>query len=249
MPVKIRFQPGLKPIIQKHQQHDQQSHGNWASGGEMSDVEFKDVVYGSKTIEQAYQKIAKRLGKNMKVREAELSDNEVNVYRGVTNVERDTQNLVNGKIRFTPFQTWGQGIYVEPSRERATEYGTVLSLRLDPKAKILRGEEKWSKGIPVKFTDTGVKSDNIDFDKINMDNRNFSVSDVNNLYWASKGYDGFSPHGGEMVLFNGGVLTLDKNRLQKHQQHDQQSHGNWANSDKLQKIANDVLSRANVGKK
>jgi hypothetical protein len=33
MTVRIRFQPGLKPIIEKHEQHDQQSHGNWASGG------------------------------------------------------------------------------------------------------------------------------------------------------------------------------------------------------------------------
>jgi hypothetical protein len=32
MTVVIRFQPGLKPIIEKHQQHDQSSHGNWATG-------------------------------------------------------------------------------------------------------------------------------------------------------------------------------------------------------------------------
>jgi hypothetical protein len=31
--VRVRFQPGLKPIIEKHAMHDQQSHGNWASGG------------------------------------------------------------------------------------------------------------------------------------------------------------------------------------------------------------------------
>jgi hypothetical protein len=28
--VRVRFQPGLKPIIEKHAMHDQQSHGNWA---------------------------------------------------------------------------------------------------------------------------------------------------------------------------------------------------------------------------
>jgi putative metallohydrolase (TIGR04338 family) len=28
--VKVRFVPGLKPIIQKHAMHDQSSHGNWA---------------------------------------------------------------------------------------------------------------------------------------------------------------------------------------------------------------------------
>jgi putative metallohydrolase (TIGR04338 family) len=33
MTVKIRFQPGLKPIIEKHAMHDQSSHGSWARGG------------------------------------------------------------------------------------------------------------------------------------------------------------------------------------------------------------------------
>ena len=33
MSVRVRFQPGLKPIIEKHAMHDQQSHGNWAGGG------------------------------------------------------------------------------------------------------------------------------------------------------------------------------------------------------------------------
>jgi len=35
MSVRVRFQPGLKPIIEKHQQHDQSSHGNWAGGGNL----------------------------------------------------------------------------------------------------------------------------------------------------------------------------------------------------------------------
>jgi len=33
----IRFQPGLKPVM-KHQSHDQQSHGNWASEGGASKI-------------------------------------------------------------------------------------------------------------------------------------------------------------------------------------------------------------------
>ena len=33
MTVRVRFQPGLRPRIEKHQSHDQSSHGNWASGG------------------------------------------------------------------------------------------------------------------------------------------------------------------------------------------------------------------------
>ena len=31
--VRVRFQPGLKPIIEKHGEHDQSSHGSWAHGG------------------------------------------------------------------------------------------------------------------------------------------------------------------------------------------------------------------------
>ena len=34
MTVVIRFQPGLKPIIEKHAMHDQSSHGNWAGSQE-----------------------------------------------------------------------------------------------------------------------------------------------------------------------------------------------------------------------
>lgn len=32
MTVVIRFQPGLKPMIQKHAMHDQSTHGSWAKG-------------------------------------------------------------------------------------------------------------------------------------------------------------------------------------------------------------------------
>ena len=238
--VRVRFQPGLKPIIEKHEQHDQQSHGNWAgTKGELSDDDYRDIVYNAKTVEQAYTTIAKRLGKNMKAQEAELSEDEINVYRGVTNVERDAKRLLDGKIRFQEFQTWGQGIYVDPTKERASDYGTVLSLKLDKNAKILKGETKWNEAVDVRWQNENARvpntwsSDFVDMNRIKMNINDmgypsYSVSDLKNLYWASKGYDGFSPHGGEMVLFNGGVLTLNKNKIQKHQQHDQQSHGNWA---------------------
>jgi len=33
MTVRVRFQPGLKPKIEKHAMHDQSSHGSWARGG------------------------------------------------------------------------------------------------------------------------------------------------------------------------------------------------------------------------
>ena len=37
--VRVRFQPGLKPVV-KHQQHDQQSHGNWASSTEIESLDY-----------------------------------------------------------------------------------------------------------------------------------------------------------------------------------------------------------------
>jgi putative metallohydrolase (TIGR04338 family) len=39
MTVRIRFQPGLKPIIEKHAMHDQSSHGSWARGGNKLNTE------------------------------------------------------------------------------------------------------------------------------------------------------------------------------------------------------------------
>jgi hypothetical protein len=60
---------------------------------------------------------------------------------------------------------------------------------------------------------------------------NLSISDMRNVYWAAKGYDGFTTYG-ETVLFNGSKLTVNKadigEAVRKHQEHDQSSHGNWA---------------------
>ena len=239
MTLEILFEPGLKPII-KHQQHDQKTHGSWATGvSELSDDDYRDIVYSAKTVEEAYTTIAKRLGKSMKPQVAELSEDEINIYRGVVNVERDTKRLLDGKIKFTDFQTWGQGIYVDPTKERAADYGTVLGLRLDPSAKILRGEMEWDRGIDIRWQNENARvrgqwaSDFVDMSRIKMNlddfgRPNYSVSDLKNLYWASKGYDGFSPHGGEMVLFNADKLTLNRSTVQKHGTHDQKTHGNWA---------------------
>jgi len=67
MTVKIRFQPGLKPIIEKHEQHDQQSHGNWATGGLdiVPDITEDMKTYFGKNLEEhleskGYKEIMKR---------------------------------------------------------------------------------------------------------------------------------------------------------------------------------------------
>jgi hypothetical protein len=242
----IRFAPGLKPVL-KHQEHDQSSHGNWANGeggavSELSDDDFREILYNTKTVGEMFEKIAKRLGKSMKPKVAELSEDDINVYRGVPNVDRDVQRLLNGKIRFTEFQTWGQGIYVATEKDFAANYGHVLSLKLDDSAKLVRGELAWADVLGVTYPNDNLRirhtgtSKFIDMprivERVNSKKMNdLSVSDMTNVYWAAKGYDGFTTYG-ETVLFNGSKLTINKadigTAVKKHQEHDQKTHGNWA---------------------
>jgi hypothetical protein len=42
--VRVRFQPGLRPKIEKHQSHDQQSHGNWASGNFSEETDYENAL-------------------------------------------------------------------------------------------------------------------------------------------------------------------------------------------------------------
>jgi hypothetical protein len=231
----VKFAPELKPVL-KHETHDQASHGSWASG-ELSDDQIRNIVYNSKTVNEMYQEIARLQGKSMKPKVAELSEDEVNLYRGVANSERDTAQLLEGKIPFTELQTWGQGIYATPDKGEASSYGQVIGIKLDKSAKLVQGELAWDKSFKVKFTDTGIESDWFDFDRTleqikRGEKDNFSVSDLRNLYWAGKGYDGFQPFDRETVLFNADKVTINskdiKSGITKHATHDQSSHGNWA---------------------
>jgi len=239
----IKFQPGLIPVL-KHQEHDQSSHGNWAEGSqgtttELSNDEISNIISSSKTVDEMYRKVAERLGKSMKPSLENLSEDEINFYRGVTDVDRDAQRLLDGRIPFTPFQTWGQGIYVSSEPDYASSYGELIRLRLDKSAKLVEGEIAWNKAFSL-FD----KESSLDMPKIleritsgKMDN--FSDSDIANLYWAAKGYDGYSVYAtgrAEVVLFNADKLTVNKadigGAVQKHLmgQHDQSTHGRWAAS-------------------
>jgi hypothetical protein len=234
----IKFAPGLTPVL-KHQEHDQSSHGNWAEGSqgsttELADSDIQDILHNSKSIEEMYQKVADRLGKTLKPKVEVIPEGEENLYRGLANVERDAQQLIDGKIPFTPFQTWGQGIYATPDRQDAEGYGQVVRMKLDSTAKIITGEPE---PFAVDTSSTPFKSDFIDFPRLlpkilSGEIDNFSISDAYNIYYAAKGYDGYQPHGGEMVLFNGSHLTVNKadigSAVQKHGEHDQSSHGSWA---------------------
>lgn len=227
-------------------QHDQSSHGGGGKGAqgttsELSDDEIRDVIYGSKTINEMYAKIAKRQGKSMKPSVALLSADEVTHYRGVQFVDRDAQRLLDGKIRRFDHATWGQGIYLASDKDIASNYGTLIGVKLDASAKLVQGETTWDSAFDVSYdnprarTMTTTSSSFIDFDRLTARVRSgqmedFSVSDLRNVYWAGKGYDGLKIYG-ETALFNGSKLTVNSadvgNAVQKHLpgQHDQSSHG------------------------
>ena len=236
--------------VKKHQEHDQSSHGNWAEGSqgttiELTDDEIRDVIYNSKTVNEMFQKIAKRQGKSMKPSVDNLSEDEITHYRGVTDVSRDAQRLLDGKIKFTEFQTWGQGIYLAEEKDIASHYGTLIGMKLDSSAKIVQGETTWDSAFDVSYDNPSARTRNtttssfIDLSRIETQIRagkmdNLSISDMRNIYWAAKGYDGFTTYG-ETVLFNGSKLTVNKadigEAVRKHQEHDQSTHGNWALSE------------------
>jgi hypothetical protein len=242
----IKFAPGLIPVL-KHQEHDQSSHGNWAEGSqgttiELTDDEIRDVIYNSKTVNEMFQKIAKRQGKSMKPSVDNLSEDEITHYRGVQDVTRDAQRLLDGKVKFTEFQTWGQGIYLAEEKDIASNYGTLIGMKLDSSAKIVQGETTWDSAFDVSYDNPSARTRNtttssfIDLARIETQIRagkmdNLSISDMRNVYWAAKGYDGFTTYG-ETVLFNGSKLTLNKadigTAVKKHGEHNQKTHGSWA---------------------
>ena len=248
MTLVIKFEAGLRPIL-KHQEHDQSSHGSWAEGSQgttsnLSDDEIRDVIYNSKTVNEMFEKVANRLGKSMKPSVDNLSEDEITHYRGVSDVSRDAQRLLDGKIKFTEFQTWGQGIYLAEDKGIASNYGTLIGMKLDSSAKIVQGETTWDSAFDVSYENPSARTRNtttssfIDLGRIETQIRaekmdNLSISDMRNIYWAGKGFDGFTTYG-ETVLFNGSKLTLNKadigTAVQKHQNHDQKTHGSWANN-------------------
>jgi hypothetical protein len=229
----------LKTEMQKHRagQHDQESHGSWAgeTAGELTDDEIRELIYNTDSVEHAFQKIAKRLGKSMKPRVADsFKVAGTPVYRGVQNVTRDAQRLLDGKIRYSDYQTYGQGIYVTEERSIAGNYGTLISMKLDDSAKMLRGEAEWDDSFKFDYENPNARtrgttsSKFLDLNKIKM--KKWAPADIKNLYLASKGYDGVVINS-EILLFNADKLTVDEEDIgeavRKHLagQHDQKSHG------------------------
>lgn len=212
--------------------HDQQSHAGGGAGNrtELADNEIVKIVSGSTKIAEVYEKIGRALGKTLKTTVGKISDDDKVMYRGFAEPERDIAQLIEGVIPQTPMQTWGQGVYITPERDEAEGYGKVLRIGLSKNARILSGESEWAAAFEVNWPDVGNPTTSL-FEfapgKIPDD---ATMSDLYNVYWAGKGYDGFTPFGRETVMFNVGVLTIDeRDVVSKHlagtaNDHDQQSH-------------------------
>ena len=188
--------------------------------------EFVNIIETSTSSSEIFSRIAEKLGKKMKPKVANFTDEETNLYRGVQDVDRDVQRLLDGEIRPYEFATWGQGIYASADMGEAANYGSVLGLKLDDSAKIVTGELNWAKaeefldlnyeGSWSKGTGQWVSS------VLNMRlltqrslegvSQDYSPSDFYNFYWASQGYDG-AKIGYETVLFNGEKLTVNQKDL------------------------------------
>ena len=235
---KIDVEPFVKHLAGTENDHDQQSHAGGGGSGrsELSDSEMQEIVYSSATVSEMYGKIADALGKTMRPTVAELDDSEVTLYRGLANFDRDVRQLLDGTVPETDLQTWGEGIYATSDREEAERYGQVVRMSLDDSARIVDGEYEWSEAFTVDWPDSGPPTTSV-FDISRIDDR-ISISSLYNVYWASKGYDGYRPYGGygegETVLFNGEKLTVDRrdvgSDVVKHLagRHDQKTHGSWA---------------------
>ena len=221
-------------------QHDQSSHGSWAGEtvSELTDDEIRELIYTTDSVEHAFQKIAKRLGKSMKPKVADtVKVAGTPVYRGVQSVTRDAQRLLDGKIRYSEGHTYGQGIYVTEETSFARNYGTLIYMKLDDSAKMLRGEAEWDNSFKFDYenpngrTRSTTSSKFLDLNKIKM--KKWAPADIRNLYLASKGYDGVQIYS-EILLFNADKLTVNEEdigeAIRKHLagQHDQSSHGSWA---------------------
>jgi hypothetical protein len=193
-----------------------------SSSTKLTQSEFLDILDTSATGTEVFSRIAERLGKRMKPRLADLSDKEINLYRGVQDVDRDAQTLLSGEIRPLEFATWGQGTYASPDKAEASIYGTLIGLRLDDAAKIVVGEDAWADAKDVMgikwvgdYKTGGYQSDKIDMKAMKErvlagKQQGFSGADLYNFWHASQGYDAAFIQDDEMVMFNGEHLTVNR---------------------------------------
>ena len=100
--VRVRFQPGLRPRIEKHQEHDQSSHGNWAAGGWENVLSESSIETKVNTFKQANPDATPQQISAFKSRTKKFFQNHDVVKKGNTLVT--FQNKVDRNITGVDFE-------------------------------------------------------------------------------------------------------------------------------------------------
>ena len=200
-----------------HVKQSSESHDG-SSSKKLSVDELKDILGSSANAVKAHEAIAKRLGKTMKPKVEDLSDDDINAWRAVS--DNGAKRLIQGKIKNAEWATYGQGLYVmmagqkgegmteEYAKDHALRYGkNLIGLRLGESAKIVDGATRSSS---VEAAEVRREIEKREFHST----VHYSHEDFHNLYWASQGFDGWQPSGrqkgGEVLLFNAEHLSVNK---------------------------------------
>lgn len=200
-----------------HVKQSAESHDG-SSSKKLSLDELKEILGSSANAVKAHEAIAKRLGKTMKPKVEDLSDDDINAWRAVS--DNGAKRLVQGKIKNAEWATYGQGLYVmmagqkgegmteEYAKDHAFRYGkNLIGLRLGESAKIVDGATRSSS---VEAAEVRREIEKQEFHST----VHYSHEDFHNLYWASQGFDGWQPSGrqkgGEVLLFNAEHLSVNK---------------------------------------
>ena len=215
-----RSAAGRYAAEQRWKGHVKQSVGrnDKDSSDKLSLDELKTVLESAKNVVEAHQMIAERLGKTMKPKVEDLSDDEINAWRSIS--DNGAKRLVEGEILNAEFATYGQGLYVmmagqadggmtkEDAKYRTLYYGkNMVGLRLSESAKIVDGAKK---SFSLKAADARKEIEKTGSVRLVTF---YSHGDFHNLYWASQGFDGWVPYGrkmgGEVVFFNAEHLSVN----------------------------------------
>jgi hypothetical protein len=196
MSVRVRFQPGLKPIIEKHQDHDQSSHGSWAHGG-LSSKE--------KEIHQRITNVKRTSWENYDKYAEEDDDRKVQYIEAVyTTKDNKKYILIQENIK-EPSDRFISKVFhnIEVKAYEKVEGGLKEVGTLNTEG----GESGIIQGVLVQpeYQRQGIATAMLNMARTYAPN-NFQIEHSFSLTDDAKNWSS----------------------IVKHQQHDQQSHGNWA---------------------
>lgn len=199
MTVRIRFQPGLKPIIEKHQQHDQQSHGNWAGKSLDTKTGLGKQAKNFQTFEQFSRAVSLE---GLRPRAWHITEKEnFNPSKDVVPISRTGAPSDKSILFVGDPATWKD---YASGRNIAVEYDLT--------------DLKWEKDYaPDKSGNQGFYINADAYAKLKKVGE-FSVDEA-----VSRA----SEQQNQMPKSKDEALSIWQS-IQKHAMHDQQSHGNWA---------------------